>query len=303
MFERILLPLDGSQIAELAVPYAELLARGLGSEVVLLHTCRSEQEPYRHMYQIYLAQVANRLLSNIRKGRSGSVESRVQVETLVGEPADVICDYVQKNRISMVIMSAFGGSGIKTWMLGSVADKVVRAVNAPTLLIRTKNERPLNGGKRRINRILLPLDGSEVSKQSVPYAVELATELKASITLFGMAEKAAYYSTHISFVPYSTYMGAEYDRMDAAAERNVRAYLTGVEKELRKDGAHVTHAVTLGITPADDILKQADKANADLVVMATRGRSPINRWAFGSVAEKVLRTGELPLLLVKEAPE
>jgi len=142
-----------------------------------------------------------------------------------------------------------------------------------------------------------------VSEQSAPYAVELATKLKASITLFGMAEKAAYYSTHISFVPYSMNMEAEYDRMDAAAERNVRTYLIGVEKELRKDGARVTHAVTLGITPADDILKQVDKANADLVVMATRGRSPVNRWAFGSVAEKVLRTGELPLLLVKEAPE
>jgi len=300
MFERILLPLDGSQLAEAAVPYAAYLARGLGSEVILLHTCRSEQEPYHHMHQTYLDHVANGIQPQLRKGRPGSVESRVRTETLVGEPAKVICDYVPKNGITMVLMAASGGSGLKTWRLGSVADKVVRAVNVPILLIRTNNGRPLSGKKGLISRILLPLDGSDASALSVPYALELAKKLKTSITLFGMAESAQYYSTHISFIPYSPRMAAEHRRMDAAAERNVRAYLTGVEKSLRKEGARVTHAVTIGIAPAQDILEQEDETNVDLVVMATRGRSPMSRWSFGSNAEKVLRGGRLPLLLIKE---
>jgi nucleotide-binding universal stress UspA family protein len=303
MFEKILLPLDGSSLAEVAVPYVGLLARRFGSEVILLHVCPPGLQPYRHMRQIYLEHVADNLRGRIKRGNSrGKAKAMVRAKVLVGKPADVISDYVNRNQIPLVVQAAFGGSGRKTWLLGSVADKVVRAVDSPVLLVRTRNGDSLSE-KPGIRRIFLPLDGSEVSKQSVPCAVELAQKFKASITLFGMAEKAAYFSDYISFVPYSDGMTVEYEKMGVAAEKTVRRYLTALEKDVRQDGLRISHKVTLGIAPADDILKQADKAGADLVVMATRGRSPLSRWAFGSVAEKVMRGGDLPLLLVKEAQD
>ena len=301
MFERILLPLDGSQLSEMAVPYAQYFAQRLGSEIILLNTCRSDLKPYQHMHQVYLDHVANRMQRQISKARPKRVLPNIRAEVLVGEPADVICEYVQRQResITMVVMAAFGGSGLKTWQLGSVADKVVRTINLPTLLVRAKNACLLGDRKKLISRILVPLDGSDASKQSVPYALELAKKSKVGITLFGMVERADYYSTHVSFIPYTERMAEEYARLDIAAQRNARAYLIGVEKELRQEGARVTHAATLGFSPAHDILEQEDKTNADLVVMTTRGSSGINHWAFGSVAEKVLRGGKLPLLLVK----
>jgi len=303
MFERILLPLDGSQLAEMAVPYAEYFARRLSSEILLLNTCRSDLKHYQHMHQVYLDHVANNMQRRISKARPKRILPSVRTKVLVGEPADVICDHVQSEGINIVVMAAFGGSGLKTWRLGSVADKVVRTINVPTLLVRDKNGRPLGDKKRLISRILAPLDGSDASKVSVPYALELAKKSAASMTLFGMVERADYYSTHVSFIPYTEHMAEEYTRMDVAAEKNARAYLISVERELRKDGARVTHVVTLGFSPAHDILEQEDKTNADLVVMATRGSSGINHWVFGSVAEKVLRGGKLPLLLVREAAQ
>ena len=301
MFERILLPLDGSLLAEVAVSYAECLARESGSEVTLIHACSSAQEPYRHMHQVYLDHIAASMQPQIRKGRQKNPEIKVQTVTVVGEPVDVISDYVHNKSVTMVVMAASGGSGIKTWMLGSVADKVVRTVNIPVLLIRGNQAPSLNGKKRLISRILLPLDGSDMSKIAAPYARELAKNLKAKITLFGMAENAQYFSIHVSFIPYNPRMAKAYHRMNLAAERSVRAYLTRVEKELKGEGASVTHRVTIGMSPAHDILEQANKNNVDLLVMATRGRSPAYHWAFGSVAEKVLRGCNLPLLLVKEA--
>jgi len=298
MFEKILLPLDGSDLAEVAVPYVELLARRFGSEVILLNVCSPGQQLYRHMREVYLDKVAAGLQGKIGKGNSGSAKSRVRVKTLIGEPAKITSDYANKNHISLVIMAAFGGSGRKTWLIGSVADKVVRAVNAPVLLVRDRNG--LSSEKPCIRRIFLPLDGSEVSKRSIPCAVELARKFKAAITLFGMAEKAAFYSDYMSFVPYSDGMTVEYEKMEMVAERTVRRYLVALGKEVSQDGLRINHKVTLGIAPADDILQQADKAGADMVVMATRGRSPLSRWAFGSVAEKVMRGGNLPLFLVKE---
>ena len=299
MFEKILLPLDGSDLAEVAVPYVELLARRFDSEVILLNVCSPGQQLYRHMREVYLDKVAAGLQGRIRRGTSGSANSRVRVKTLIGDPAKIISDYANKNNISLVTMAAFGGSGRKTWLIGSVADKVVRAVNAPVLLVRGRNG-SLSSEKPRIRRIFLPLDGSEVSKRSIPCAVELARKLKAAITLFGMAEKAAFYSDYISFVPYSDGMTLEYEKMEMVAERTVRRYLAALGKEVRQGGLRISHRVTLGIAPADDILQQADEAGADMVVMATRGRSPLSRWAFGSIAEKVMRGGNLPLLLVKE---
>lgn len=299
MFERILLPLDGSQLSEMAVPYAEHFARGSGSEIILLNTCRSDLKPYRHMHQAYLDQLANNMQRRINKARPKRILPGVRAKVLVGEPADVICDYVQREGITIIVMAAFGGSGLKTWQLGSVADKVVRTVNVPTLLVRATNVRPLGDKKRLISRILVPLDGSDASKLSVPYALELAKKPETSITLFGMVERADYCSTHVCFIPYTEYRAEQYARIDVAAEKNARAYLISVEKGLRKEGARVTHKVTLGFSPAHDILEQEDKTNADLLVMATRGSSGINHWIFGSVAEKVLRGGKLPLLLVK----
>ena len=146
MFERILVPLDGSPLAEVAVPYAACLARGSGSEVILIHACSSEQEPYRHMHQVYLDQVAASVRHQIRRGQRKSPESKVQAITVIGGPVDVISDYVRNKSVTAVVMAASGGSGIKTWMLGSVADKIARTVNTPVLLVEG-NQAPLLRGK------------------------------------------------------------------------------------------------------------------------------------------------------------
>ena len=285
----------------MAGPYAACLARGSGSEIILIHACSSEQEPYRHMHQVYLNQVAASVRHQIRRGRQKSPEPKVQAITAIGGPVDVISDYVRNKSITMVVMAASGGSGIKPWMLGSVTDKIARTVNTPVLIVEGSQAPLLRGKKKLINRILLPLDGSDMSKIAVPYARELAKALKAEITLFGMAENAQYFSIHVSFIPYNKRTATAYRQMNLAAKKSVHAYLARVEEEWKEEGASVTCRVTTGMSPAHDILEQANKNNVDLIVMATRGKSPAHHWAFGSVAEKVLRGCKLPLLLVKEA--
>jgi len=300
MFEKILLPLDGSQLAEVVIPYVELLAGRLSSEVILLHVCPSEHRTYRHMHQIYLNGLANTMQQQMGKGQPKGGEPRVKAEILDGVPAEVICEYVQKNAISMIAMATRGASGIKVWLLGSVVDKVLRAVNIPTLLVRAKDGAPVGGKERVIRGILLPLDGSDASKISVPYAKELAKKLKASVSLFTMFPGITYATIPLTdTIPYG--QAKESSELREAAEKKLRDHLGEVEKELRQEGIHVTSTVKLGMDPAYEILEQEKESKADLMVMATRGESPIARWAFGSVAEKVLREGDLPLLLIREA--
>ncbi len=297
MFERILLPLDGSRLAEAAIPYGAELAARLGSELILFHVCAREHQPFQSMHQLYLTEAVKGLERYMEKRFPRCEDWAVRSETVVGEAADAICEYAEKNNIRLIVMAAHGGSGLKYWAVGSVADKVVRAIDIPMLLIRVKEGRTIEGKKRLINRVLLPLDGSDTSEIAVPYAGELAERLKASITLYQMAEERFFPSDFDGSAPLAT------NPVLAAEEKRVRAYLTGIERILRQKGIPVTHRVTQGVDAAAEILEQGEKTKADLVVMASRGRSKIVRWVFGSVAHKILFEGDSPLLLVRKAPD
>jgi len=294
MFERILLPLDGSEIAEAALPYGEELGRKLGAEIILFHVCGPEHQQYERMHQMYLDRLAETVARNMRKGQPKGKQVKVIIKVEAGEPQENICNLVKKSDVDLIIMTAVSASGTKVArMLGSVTDHVCRTVPIPVMLIRPQNVQRTEDKNRLISRILLPLDGSDLSKIALPVGEELATKLKASITLFQMARVAQPY---VDYAATGFYV--DYTKLNEYEEKLVRAETIALEKELRDKGLTVTHSVTSDLDAADEIIKVGKKVGADLVVMSTHGRSGLRRWIFGSVAEKVLRHGEIPLLLV-----
>jgi nucleotide-binding universal stress UspA family protein len=297
MFEKILLPLDGSELAEAAIPYVKDLAGQLEAEIYLLHACPPEHQMYLHMHQIYMNSIADKL----RKRMEPSEQEhglKVQAEVIVGEATKIIFDYVKLKSIDMVVMTAHGTSGIRPWAMGNVADKITRGVGVPTLLIRV-NDAKIVEGKKLIQKILVTLDNSDASKISIPYAVQLAKKLKADITLFSMAQTV--YAQNINGAGIGAGMGAgigvNWDAIDSATKKYTDEY---IEADIAKEGINVNHFSNVGLDAAFEILEMEKKIQADLVVMATRGRSSIARWALGSVAEKVLREGNRPILMIKQ---
>jgi nucleotide-binding universal stress UspA family protein len=295
MFEKILLPLDGSELAETAVPYVRDLAAQLNAEVYLLHVCPQEHQNLVRMHKIYLEHMEDSLRNDIKDIKGLKYEPIVKSEVVSGEPAKAIFDYVQRNSISLVAVTTCGASGIRVWALGSVADKVVRGVGIPTLLVRIKQGRALTG-KGLIKRILMPLDSSDASKIAVPYGTSLAQKLNARLTLFSMAQTV--YSQNLDGMGVG--VGVNWDQVDTATQKYTEDNLISIEEDIKNKKVTVDHITVLGIDPANEILELEKKLSIDLVVMATRGRSPVARWAFGSTAEKVLREGEVPLLLIRE---
>jgi nucleotide-binding universal stress UspA family protein len=294
MFERILLPLDGSETAEIAIPYGEELARRLGSEVILYHTHGPEHQQ-QHMHQMYLDRLAETVEHNIRKGRPKGIEVKVTTKVEPGEPAENICNLLDKNKVDLIIMTAVSASGLKVGkMLGSVTDHVCRTVPIPVMLIRPQSVQRIEGKKRLINRILIPLDGSDLSKLALPVGEDFAAKLKVPATLFQMSHVIIPYATDpIGNIPPIYYL-----ELSESEEKRVRAEIIELEKKLREKNLTVTHSVTRGTDAAHEMIEVGKKVDADLVVMATHGRSGLRRWVFGNVAEKVLRHGEIPLLLV-----
>ncbi len=292
MFERILLPLDGSVLAEKALPYGEEFGRRLSSEVILFHVCSPENRQYERMHKIYLDTVAESLVRNMREGQQKDAKVNVTAKIEEGRHSQNICRFVEKHDIGLIIMTSSGASGLKVGkMLGSVTDHVCRMMPIPVMLITPQGVQRIEGKKRLINRILIPLAGSGLSNLALPVGEELAAKLKVPITLFQMA--------HVIY-PYGGEPApfVDYEKMTKDDEKKVRAEMTEMEKELRGKGLTVTHSVTSGTDAAHEIIEVGKRVDADLVVMSTHGRSGLDRWVFGSVAGKVLRYGEIPLLLV-----
>lgn len=294
MFERILLPLDGSELAETAIPYAEELASRLGSEVILYHVRRFDHQQQEHMHQTYLNRLAETVQSNIKKGRPNSPEVKVTTIVEAGEPTENICNLVDNNKVDLIIMTAVGTSGLKVGkMLGSVTDHICRTIPIPVMLIRIQDAERIGGKERLINRILIPLDGSDLSKLALPIGEELVSKLKVSATLFRMANKIR---------PYDNGTGAgvyiDYTRYDEDEGQRVSNEMIALVTKFKEKGLDVTDVVTSGFDAAGEIIEVCKKIGADLVVMSTHGRSGLGRWVMGNVAEKVMRHGEAPLLLI-----
>jgi nucleotide-binding universal stress UspA family protein len=294
MFERILLPLDGSEIAEMALSYGEELASKLGSEVILYHVHGHEHSQQEHMHQMYLDRLAETVQRNVRKGQPKGTEVKVTTKVEAGKPTENICNLVDKNKVDLIIMAAVSASGLKVGkMLGSVTDHVCQTVPIPVMLIRPQSVKQTDKKRRLVNRILIPLDGSELSKLALPVGEELATKLKVSVTLFQMAKMIRFYGDGTGTMAY-----IDYTKFDEDEEKRVSSEMIALQKELKEKGLDVTSVVTSGFDAAAEIIDVCKKTGTDLVVMSTHGRSGLGRWVFGNVAEKVLRHGETPLLLV-----
>jgi len=151
-------------------------------------------------------------------------------------------------------------------------------------------------------RILIPLDGSELGEAALHYVEDLvskiSSEKKIEVTLFHVIT-ALKHDVQISgggagtiTVPYSE---SELEQMKTDAMK----YLNKVGEKLKNKGATVLSKVATGQNPADEIIRAEEEVNADLVAMSTHGRAGISRWAFGNITDKVLRGGKVPVLMVR----
>jgi len=289
MFEKILLPLDGSDLAEEVIPYGEELAAKLGSELILFHVCDDSHQLSHSMHRHYIERLAE-----TSQERLGSKASASAVQ-LFGDFAQAISDYCASNDIGLVIMVAHGFTSFKVMIMGSIVDRVFRLISCPSLLVQTGDSRRKGARNGLIHRILLPLDGSEHSELAVPYARQLGIKLGAEVVLFTMARRSHMLTSKDDIIGEA---GMNDEIVNAAEAKRCRSYLSGVAKSMAREGLKVATRVSLGDDQGSAITQACQEAAADLVLMATSGRQPITAWAPGSIAHKLLNKGDLPLLIV-----
>jgi nucleotide-binding universal stress UspA family protein len=278
MYERIIVPLDGSKLAEAALPYAEELAAKMDSYISLVTVLTPEDAGKEAQNQAYLTKVADVTRYHAEKyiKHKDNESIKVLTSTLTGDPAEEIIKYASKIPYQLIIMASHGRSGLNRWAVGSVADKIVRAnISQPVMLIRAKESRSDIREKRILKKALVPLDGSVGSEAVMPYITKMAAKLQMELTLFEVIQK----NNH--------------------ATSDAEKYLQNWCDNLIKDGAAAKYDVSTG-SVADQIINFSDEYAFDLVAMTTQAKTSLNFWTLGSVAQKVFLGGNTPLLLIKQ---
>jgi len=181
MYERMLVPLDRSELAEVVIPYAQELAGRLDLDVTLLHVAAPEEESSLPMHQQYLDRIAETLHEKSddiqrRTGAEAGKEIQVRAELAVGHAAEEILKHAAANKADLILMATHGRSGIRRWMLGSVADKTLRASKVPVWLVRAGIPEEIIHEEWLKRTMVVPLDGSQPSESVLPHVETLARQ-------------------------------------------------------------------------------------------------------------------------------
>jgi nucleotide-binding universal stress UspA family protein len=303
LYKRMLVPLDGSELAEIAFNYAKNLAYSLKvTEVFLLHVYSPDERGLVPKHRAYIERAADTIMRHSEKVKSGAIAVKAQGELAMGNPAEEILRYADRNDIDLILMATHGRSGVSRWAMGSVAYKVLRAAKVPVWLIRDGIAEEIIEDKLPIRTILVPLDGSKLAESVLPHVETLAKQWadgQTEVVLLRVCQPPDVSSDYPSDMPLSWEEHVELEMAKCKLEAG--PYLAEIGKRLREAGLEVRYEVPLGKTAAA-IIDYTLSNRVSLIAMITHGRSGISRWAYGSVAEEVMLGAFTPVLLVKSPP-
>jgi nucleotide-binding universal stress UspA family protein len=276
MFHKILVPLDGSELAEQALPPVVTLARAFDADVHLLGVCESDEGDSLEGCQAYVHGTAERLRDQL-----GTGAERVREPTLEGDAAAEIAEYTRDQDIGLIVLTTHGRSGLKPWPLGGTVD---RLVHVPIASIVVQVEEAPSPDRDLFSRVLAPLDGSKGGSRAIPLLVQIAERIPIGITLLRVVEK----DHHVRTIGgLDTVRFREEDAK--ARTRTAEQYLGEMAARFAGTQASVKTVVRFG-RPADEILKLAAEIGDPLIAVASHVPSPIETWFHGTVTQKVIQT-------------
>lgn len=304
-YGRILLPVDGSPLAEEALPAAMAFARraGIRGKIILVRVSRAEYTVYSRggPFEIPsgMPQEAEEYLITLKEE---ILAQGVSVETVNpdGDAALSIVDVANERHADLIILITHAREGMSRLVHGSVADRVLHGASVPVLLL--KHGEPLTRifSAAKQLQLLVPLDGSAVAESVLPQAIALAQQLNAAITLMCSLNLP---DLNLAVRGRAASANAMIRGMIPNERRAVFKYLEQVQQRLQTQSISTVITITEG-GAAEDIAAQAkaleEAGKPTIIVMATHGRSGIGRWLYGSVAGAVLHLADVPLFVIRQ---
>ena len=301
MYTKMLIPLDGSKTAEQVLPYARFFANRFHKPIELIAAI-DIAEMLAYVSAEKARDVYNMIEDGVRssetylKAVSGTVDGAdIQCTVKKGRAEEVIIERGEVDPGILIAMATHGRSGVNRWLLGSVAEKVLRGTANPLLLIRA-TENAKSEGETSLRSIIVALDGSELAESVLPLVAGIAMRLDLAVILLRTYN-----------IPYSLYgFGHGYYAIDiqqfmTEVRDEARNYLEKKAEEIKKLGVEKVSYVTKEGLSADEIIRTGSETPDSLIAMCSHGRSGVKRWALGSVTETVVRHSDNPVLVVRPA--
>jgi len=288
-FKKILVPLNGSDLAEKALPYAKSIAKLKKSQMILFAVSLT----------IFIER-RDRLFTSYLEVNSKELNSegiKTATATSYGDVAEEIVKYANNNKIDLIVMSTHGYSKAKQWMFGSITQKVLYGTEVPVLLIKAKSPEV----SADFSRILVPVDGSSFSESTFPYVEELTRKTDREIILLHICEPPivpSYGSRPIN-PTWKKYQDDMWGEMEKQATTYLKKTMAAMKKKGLKVKARVVKAQSGDVVQT--IMKVSKEENVELTVIATQGRAGVSRRVYGSVANKIVEQLSQPMLLIRPA--
>lgn len=305
MFDTILVPLDGSQLAECVLPHAAAFARAFNSEITLLRILEKNQTGVTVQlfdllnWQIQKTKAA--LYLDEVKARFEGLDIRVRTIVLEGLVTEGITDYALKEGMKLIILSSHGRHGLTKWGISSITQKIILSAPTSVLLIRANLQNSLAGDFSAYSldqRILVPLDGSQRAEHVLPIITQLALIHKPKVHL-----------VHVVHPPEMARqmppVREDIDLSDRVVARNTEEaeqYLEQAKSRSYMEGISVqTHLITSDHTAAA-LYQVVEQEHIDLVTLSAHGYSGKHQWPYGSVVNNFILYGKVSLLIIQDQP-
>ncbi len=300
-YAHMLVPLDGSNAAEQVLPYARCFAARLKIPVQLLtvidipETGRYLRVEKARLFEIAVENMVRSSENYLRDVAKTFPGAEVTCTIERGRTGEVIVEKASTDKGMLIAMATHGRSGLNRFLLGSVAEKVLRGTANPLLLVRAK--RVANSqGEAALKSIIVPLDGSERAEIVLPIVGEVAKKLGLEVVLFRAYEiPFARYSSKEGY--YS--VGLDYDKLVADERNEANEYLEKKVAGVKKLGvSQVNHIFREGIA-SDEIIALGHETADNLIAICSHGRTGMERWVLGSVTETIVRHASGPVLICR----
>lgn len=315
MFKRILVPLDGSDRAEQALPFAARIARASGGSVHLLEVVSPlidygggfamVPQYTEQLIEVETTAATDYLQAVVASPKLAGIETTTEVT--FGIPAQHILTSARSGETDLIVLCSHGRTGLTQWVLGSVAHTLAHESTVPTFILRESEPASLLAGPDATRPLcaLVPLDGSELAETALAPAASLIAALAAP------ARGALHLVQVVKLFSETSEEGFVHQLNEEARERAM-TYLAQVTERLQTTaqllGLSLTSSVALEKDVASALVKMAEHgiegqvigdAGCDLIAISTHGRHGLERWVMGSVTDRLLNTTKLPVLIVR----
>lgn len=293
MYDRILLPTDGSETAERATNYARVVAEAFEATVHVVHVVN----PRRHRPKRDEADAEGAIppadLEEAGRDAIAAVEellddAPVESAVMSGVPHEEILGYVGEHDVELVVMGTHGRTGLDRLLLGSTTARVLRKADVPVLTVGPDGE-----PTETFENVLVPTDGSDAVEPAVDCALDFAEEFGATVHALSIVDIR-------SFIGEDDYVAGVSDAVLDALESQAESATNAVAERARARDVAVVTRVHQGI-PTHGILDYVEDNDVDLVAMGTHGRTGLDRLLLGSVTERVVRKADVPVLTARRA--